>query len=337
MNSETFAKPDGLTRRSLLSAGAALAVAAAMNRPRAANAADLSFAAALGWTNYDSGRHMVNGYKDAVAKLGGNLTISDAGYDVKKQADQIASFVAAKPAAIFITPADPAGISPAVQAAVASGIPVFLADSYVPNATVTSVAMSNNFGLGYYTGDFIAKRLNGKGKIAAVVLPVNETWDERTLGLKAALLRYPDVQIAAEYSFANASGVTPRQAVDSLLTGHADLDAVWCGWDGAATEGALAIKAAGRPNVFTTGIDGGRQAFEYIKSGSPMVLTMAQSFYEMAYMNVLYAHEKLAGREAPRFIITATYPVTKDKLPGALPDNYDQPGEADKLGWQRVL
>jgi ribose transport system substrate-binding protein len=70
-----------------------------------------------------------------------------------------------------------------------------------------------------------------------------------------------------------------------------------------------------------------------------MVLTMAQSFYEMAYMNVLYAHEKIAGREAPRFIITATYPVTQDKLTSLpeIPDNYDQPGEADKLGWQRVL
>ena len=161
----------------------------------------------------------------------------------------------------------------------------------------------------------------------------------RTLGLKAALRLYPDVKLAAEFSFANASGMTPRQAVDSLLTGHQDLDAVWCGWDGAATEGALAIKAAGRSKMFITGIDGGRQAFEYIKSGSPMVLTMAQSFYEMAYMNVLYAHEKIAGREAPRFIITATYPVTQDKLTSLpeIPDNYDQPGEADKLGWQRVL
>jgi ribose transport system substrate-binding protein len=326
----------GLTRRGLLGAGATLALASFLGRPRSARAADVKFCAALGWTNYDSGRHMVNGYKDAVAKLGGSLTIADAGYDVKKQADQIGSFVASKADAIFITPADPAGISPAVRAAVESGIPVFLADSYVPNVTVASVAMSNNFGLGSYTGEFICKRLNGKGNIAAVILPVNETWDERSLGMRAAVQRYPDVKIVAEVSFANASGRTPRQVVDSLLTAHDDLDAIWCGWDGAAIEGALAIRAANR-KIITTGIDGGRQAFEYIKSGSPMVLSMAQSFYEMAYMNVLYAHEKLAGREAPRFIISSTYAVTQDKLGKELPDNYDQPGEADKLGWQRAL
>jgi ribose transport system substrate-binding protein len=282
---------------------------------------------------------MVNGYKDAVARLGGSVTIADANYDVKKQSDQIASFVASKPDAIFIAPADPAGISPAVRAAVESGIPVFLADSYVPNATVTSVAMSNNFGMGAYTADYICKRLNGKGRIGAVIIPVNETWGERAQGMRYAVQRYPDMRIVSEVSFANASGRTPRQVVDSLLTANGDLDAIWCGWDGAAIEGALAIRAANR-KMITTGIDGGRQAFEYIKSGSPMVLSMAQSFYEMGYLNVLYAHEKLAGREAPRIVITPVYPVTQDVLQKAgatLPDSYDQPGEADKLGWQRVL
>lgn len=66
-------------------------------------------------------------------------------------------------------------------------------------------------------------------------------------------------------------------------------------------------------------------------------MTLAQSFYEMAYMNAFYAHEVIAGRKAPRFIITPAYAVTKESLNGAIPDNYDQPGEASKLGWTRVL
>lgn len=330
-----------MTRRGMLSVGAASAVAASIGLPRAAMAKpakDLRFGAALGWTVWESGRHIVTGYKDAVARLGGTLTIADANYDVKKQADQIASFVASKMDAIFITPADPAAIAPAVRAAVAAGVPVFLADSHVPNATANSVAMSNNFGLGAHGAQYIATRLKGKGTVALVSLPSNETWDLRTLGAKSVFMRYPDIKIVYEIAFALGGSTTPRQVVDNILTANSQLDAIWCAWDGAASEGTLAIKAAKR-DVFITGIDGGTQSFEYIKSGSPFAMTVAQSFYEYAYMNAFYAHELAAGRKVPRFVITPCYEVTKEVLTkvGKIPDNYDQPGVAETLGWKRVL
>ncbi|MBN9029504.1 MAG: carbohydrate-binding protein [Rhizobiales bacterium 63-7] len=329
-----------LTRRGLLSAAAATTVAAALARPEFswAQNAEKTFCASLGWTVWESGRHIVNGYKDAVERLGGKLTIADANYDVKKQADQILAFVEAKPAAIFITPADAAAISPAVQQAVASGIPIFVGDSYVPNVTVTSTAMSNNFGLGAHPAQYIADQLGGKGKVALVSLPSNESWDQRTLGAKSVFVRYPDIKIVSEIAFALGGSTTPRQVVDQILTANPELDAIWCAWDGAASEGTLAIRASGRP-VMITGIDGGQQSFEYIKADSPFKLTMAQSFYEMAYMNAFYAQEVAAGRQAPRFVITPSYAVTKaslDPLPN-IPDTYDMPGEAAKLGWARVL
>lgn len=329
-----------LTRRGLLSAGAAATVAATLMRPdfSFAQNADKTFCASLGWTVWESGRHIVNGYKDAVERLGGTLTIADANYDVKKQADQILAFVETRPTAIFITPADAAAISPAVQQAVASGIPIFIGDSYVPHATVTSTAMSNNFGLGAYPAEYIAATLGGKGKVALVSLPSNESWDQRTLGAKSVFVRFPEIEIVSEIAFALGGSTTPRQVVDQILTANPELDAIWCAWDGAASEGMLAIRAAGR-NTIITGIDGGQQSFEYIKADSPFKITMAQSFYEMAYMNAFFAHEVAAGRGAPRFIITPTYAVTKESLDplDTIPDNYDVPGEAAKLGWNRVL
>lgn len=340
-----------LTRRGLLTAGAAATVAAALGRPglawaqssaqsggAAVASGDMRFAASLGWTVWESGRHIVNGYKDAVERLGGQLTIADANYDIKKQADQILAFVESRPTAIFITPADAAAISPAVQQAVASGIPIFVGDSYVPGATVTSTAMSNNFGLGAYPAQYIVDSLGEKGKVALVSLPSNESWDQRTLGAKSVFIRYPEIEIVSETAFALGGSTTPRQVVDQILTANPELDAIWCAWDGAATEGTLAIRAAGR-DVIITGIDGGRQSFEYIAAGSPFKITMAQSFYEMAYMNAFYAFEVANGRDAPRFVITPSYAVTEESLAGMdeMPDTYDQPGEAAKLGWLRVL
>jgi ribose transport system substrate-binding protein len=327
-----------LSRRTMLSAGAALAVATYINRPRPARAKDYRFAAALGWTTYDSGRHVQNGYKDCVQALGGTLTLTDAGSDAKKQSDQIDALVSSKPDALFITPTDAAAIAPAVSRAIKAGLPVFAGDSMVPGVPVNSTVMSNNFGMGSYTADYIAKRLNGKGNVAAVTLPQNESWDQRTLGMQYAFSRYPDIKVVGTWAFAPTAATTPRQAVDNLLTAHGDLDAIWCAWDGASIEGALAVKAAHRPNVFLTGIDGGKQSFEYIKAGTPMVLSMAQSFYEMTYLDVLFAHQLLSGQSVPRLVISPVYAITKEMLTGdTLPDDYDVPGHADKLGWKRAL
>jgi ribose transport system substrate-binding protein len=318
-------------------AAAALGATALGGRAFAQGVANPKFAVALGWTTYDSGRHLQDGFAAAVAELGGELNQTDAGFDAKTQSDQIDSLISTKPDALFITPADAVAIAPAVQRAIAAGIPVFCADSAIPGVAVNTTAMSNNFGMGEYSAEFICKALDGKGKIARVLLPQNESWDQRTLGMEWALRRYPDVTIAADWAFALAGNVTPRQAVDNILTANPDIDAVWCAWDGAAVEGTLAARAAGRDDLIITGIDGGSQAFNYIASGTPLKLSMAQSFYTMAYLNVLYAHEFLAGRKTPRLVITPTYAVTAEMLENDLPDDFDVPGRAGELGWTRAV
>jgi ribose transport system substrate-binding protein len=325
-----------LPRRVLIGAGAAL-LAANYLKIRPARAADYNFACALGWTTYDSGRHVQDGFVAAAKLLGGKLNTTDAGFDPKKQSDQIDSLVASKPDALFVSPADAVAIAPAVQRAVNAKIPVFCVDSMVPGVPVVMTAMANNFGMGTYSADYIAKALKGKGKIARVLLPQNESWDQRTLGMEWGLREYPDIKIVADWPFALAGNVTPRQAVDNILTAHQDLDAIWCAWDGAAAAGALAARAANRPNLILTGIDGGTQAFSYIAGGSALKLSMAQSFYEEAFLALYYAHELLAGRKAPRLVIAPVYAVTKDMLKNGIPDNYDVPGEAAKLGWTRAL
>lgn len=331
----------GLTRRHMLSSATALAVAGYLGRPRPARAKDYKFAVALGWTTYESGRHLQHGYVDSIAKLGGIATVTDAAFDPKKQSDQIDSLISGKPDALFVSPADDAAIAPAIKRALDAGIPVFVSDSLVPGTAVTNSVLSDNFGMGYYTADWMAKKLGGKGNVATVSLPQNESWDERTLGMQLAFSRYPDIKVLSNWAYAMAGSVTPRQAVDNVLTQHADVNAIWCAWDGAGVEGALAVKAAHRDNVFLTSIDGGKQTFEYLKANSPLKLSLAQSFYEMCYLNVFYAHELLAGRKLPRMVISPVYAVTAETLSKgdlATYDTYDQPGVATKdLGWTRVL
>jgi ribose transport system substrate-binding protein len=329
-----------LTRRVLLSGATALAVATYLGRPRPARADSYKFGISMGWTGGESGRHFQYAYSDSLAKLGGTATITDAGWDPRKQTAQIDAMVAANVDAILLTSSSAAGIAPAVQRALAAGIPVFASDSLIAGTPVTSTCLSDNFGMGTYTADWIAKKLGGKGKVATISLPQNETWDERTLGAKFAFSRYPGIKIVANWSFALAGGATPGDAVGTILSQNPDLDAVWCAWDGAGVAGADEAKKAGRNNVIFTSIDGGSQTFTYLKSGTGLKLSMAQSFYEMAYLNVLYAHQLLAGQKVPRLVVAPVYAVTPDMLTKesmSVYDTYDQPGADQVLGWTRVL
>jgi len=304
------------------------------------------YCVALGWQENESGQRQTVGYEDAFRDFGiseDKVLWSNANYDPKLQSEQIDAFIKMNPKALFITPSDPAGITQAVKRATDAGIPVFVADAIIAGAPAVTSICSNDFGMGTWSMKWIIDQIGGKGKVAVIDLPSNEAWDLRGQGARYILSQYPDVEVVAEWSWDSTGVVTPRQAVENMLTANpeaGDLDAIWCAWDGAAMEGALAIKDAGRADeIITTGIDGGEYAFEIMKDDGVFALTMAQSIYYMSYNSVRYAKDYLDGKQVPRFIIAPVYAATQNILKAAPGDafNYDIPGVADSYGWVPVL
>lgn len=304
------------------------------------------YAVSLGWQENESGQRFTKGYEDAFEAnmvKDNQVIYSNANYDPKLQSEQIDAFIKMKPKALFITPSDPAGITQAVKRAIDAGIPVFVADGIIAGAAATTSITSNDFGMGIWSMRWLINKIGGKGKVALIDLPNNEAWDLRGQGARYELSQHPEVEVVAEWSYDATGAVSPRQAVENMLTAHpkGDLDGIWSAWDGAAMEGALAIKAAGREGeIVTTGIDGGEYAFSVMKRDGVFGLTMAQSTYYMAYNSVNYAFKFLNdGVQVPRFIIAPVYAVTPEELKSA-PANayeYDIPGRAADLGWEPVL
>ncbi len=302
------------------------------------------FCVSLGWEENESGQRQRKGFEDGFKVFGGEVVFANAKYSAKRQSEQIDAFIKTKPRAIFVTPSDPAGIIQACKRVVEAGIPLFVGDATIAGVPATTSICSSDFRMGEWTMDYIAKRLGGKGRIAMVDLPHNEAWDLRGQGAMAALRKYPGIQRVAKFSYDSEGSVTPRQAIDNMLTANppGKLDAIWCAWDGAAQEGAAAIEAAGRADeIFTTGIDGGKHAFSVIRSGGPFKMTMAQSIYYMSFMDVWYAYRHLKGQQVPRLIISPVYAVDKETLDKLPPDKkaeeYDVPGKAHEFGWTPVL
>jgi ribose transport system substrate-binding protein len=315
-------------------------------------AKDFKFAVSQGWLDNDSGQNMNKGYKQGFKEFFGDQALKDAvfvnsNYDTKLQSEQIGAFIKMKPDALFVTASEAAAITPAVKRAIEAGIPVFSGDSLIAGTMCTTSVLSNNFGMGILTAEYIAKRLKGKGKVGVIGLPANETWDHREQGMDWIFkTEYPGIQVVSRWNYDPAGAVTPRQGIDNMLAanpGKGSLDAIWCAWDGAAMEGALAIKSAGREKeVITTGIDGGTRAFEFIKGdATAMKFTAGQSMWLMAYMSVYYASEHLKGRKVPRLVVSPVYAITDAELKNVdiktYGDTYDHPGNANKLGWKRSL
>jgi ribose transport system substrate-binding protein len=299
-------------------------------------------AVSLGWQENESGQRFTQGYEAAFKELGWKYTISNANYDPKLQSEQIDAFIKLNPKALFVTCSDPVGITQAVQRAIDAGIPVFTSDCNIAGVKQITSLASNNYGMGMYTMRYIAEKLGGKGKVGMIGLPNNETWDLRELGARYVLKNYPGIEVVY-WPYDSTGAVTPRQAIENMMTANPDVAAIWSAWDGAAMEGALAAQQAGKDNVIFTGIDGGQRAFEQIQTGGPFKLTMAQSIYWMSYMAGKYANDYLQGKKVPRYVVAPVYAATKEVLDavpaeaGVPAYDYDIPGNEVPLDWVPVL
>jgi len=302
-------------------------------------ASERKFVFSTPFSGQDSFTGQIGGLNAGIEQFGGELTIVDGGFDLKKQNDQIAASAASKPDAMIVLAVDPVGCSKAVDAA-AKQVPMFLMDSLVPNAQFVCAGFHNNYGMGQQTMEYTAKRLGGKGKIAVMELPINEAWGARDIGRENVLKKYPDIEVVARWAFDPTGKTTPRSAADGFLAAHDDLDAIWCAWDNAAMEASLAILAAGRADkIFTTGTDGGKAAFEVMASGGPFQFTCAQSFFAQAFDLVSFAHDHLDGKPVPRVAINPVVNVDVEMLQkaGDKAPEYDKVGGLEALGWTRNL
>ena len=295
-----------------------------------------NIAVSLGWTENEAGQRWQLGFEESIAEMGGNVTFANASYDVRLQAEQIETFIQSQPDALIVVPAEPLGVSESIQRATAAGIPVFIADNFVPNTSPVVWVSFDAFSIGAWTMDVLAQEMGGTGRIGIITLRPNEFWNLRTLGALHTLeTYYPDIEIVTTWDWDPTGVITPRMAIENMLTEFPtpdDINAIWCAWDGAAFEGLLATAAAGRTDILFTGSDGGEHAQEllltnpqFVASASPMI------FYE-AYLLTKFMHEYLDGNDVPRVVIVPSIQLTGESLSNAtVPEgwelaDFDRPG-----------
>ena len=126
------------------------------------------------------------------------VRLASANDDNASQLSQINYFIDQGVSLLIVSPNQVNAISPALERAQQKGIPVILVDRKTQSKKYTAFIGCDNYLLGKLVGDYIAQRLNGKGRIVEIRgLDDSSPAIDRHRGFVDALNAYPDLQIVA--------------------------------------------------------------------------------------------------------------------------------------------
>ncbi len=220
-------------------------------------------------------RELEAGLKEAAAKNNFELIIQSGDKDLSKQQSQIDNFLVQKVDAIIVCPTDTKGIAPAIERANAANIPVFTADIAAGGGKIVSHIASDNTAGGKLAAEYIAKLLNGEGKVGIIGQPEVQSVVDRETGFKEEIAKSPKITLVPTL---NGNGVRDRalKAADDLLQGNLDLKAVFCINDETALGALSAAEARGLKDLIIVGYDAAPEAIEKIRKGTALKADVAQ-------------------------------------------------------------
>ena len=128
-----------------------------------------------------------------------NIIIRTVKDDTQKQIEDIQWLIEQKVDLLIISPNESKALTPIIQKAYGSGIPVILVDRKIDTEDYTAYVGADNYQIGKEVGLYAAGILNGRGNIVEIRGWNGSTSDtERHAGFIDGLKNYPEVQIIAE-------------------------------------------------------------------------------------------------------------------------------------------
>ncbi|MCC6344733.1 MAG: substrate-binding domain-containing protein [Bryobacterales bacterium] len=207
--------------------------------------------------------------------------IGDETFDPKLQVENFKRIAAMKPAGIMVSPADPALIGPAIDAAIAAGTPVITVDSDAPESKRLFFVGTNNFEAGQLGGRTAAKELNGKGNVVAILTASQQNMQNRLQGYRSIFEGYPQIKIVEVVDMKGDPKLAFDKAMD--LVDKADAFISMDGQSG--KEVAEVLKRKNAKGKVVIAMDTLAPTLEAIESGF-ITATIAQKPFSMGYVGL---------------------------------------------------
>jgi len=188
--------------------------------------------------------------------------------NIDQQVSILEDQITRKVAALAVAPTGSAEVIPVLDRARAAGIPVVIFDTDLNWPSKLSYVGSDNRRAGHIAGEYIARILGGKGKVAVIrgILGVT-THEDRLAGFQEAIRSAPGVDCVAVQP-ANSERALAMSVMENLLTRYPDLRAVFAANDQMALGAVEAIAARNLTGkIAVVGIDATWEAVRAVQAG----------------------------------------------------------------------
>jgi ribose transport system substrate-binding protein len=233
--------------------------------------------------------------------VGLNLITVDAQNDPAKQIAGVEDLIQKRVPVILLNPTDSDAVANVVKEATAADIKVISLDRAVNGAAVSAHIASDNAAGGRMAGEFLLKKLGGKGNLVELEgIPGSSAARERGQGFDAAIAGQPGVKLIARQpaNFDRAQGLS---VLENILQENKNIQGVFAQNDEMALGAARALAAAGLKNVAIVGFDATPDAVAAVKAGE-LAATVQQKPALIGKMGVDAAKLLIEGKPVDRNI-----------------------------------
>ena len=255
--------------------------------------------------------------KDSVSvsleEQGDRILVRDAVKDAGTQAEQIQEMIDAGAEAVFLIPADPAGITPALESLKEAEIPVINLDIRVQDAGLTDAFIgADNYSAGAYCAEDLIRRMPDGGTVGIIECTGNSSVAERINGFEESI-QNAGFEIKGRINTAPDDEAGLKRELLSMLDDEQPLDALMCGDDRMALIVMEALRTSARSDIIVYSVGGspavksalketdsalaGIGALSPINMGKTAVKTASALLADGAYEPEIYVETFFIDRE----------------------------------------
>jgi ribose transport system substrate-binding protein len=244
-----------------------------------------------------------DGAQAQATAVGIKLITVDAQNDAAKQIAGVEDLIQKKVPVILLNPTDSDAVANVVKEATAAGIKVISLDRAVNGAAVSSHIASDNAAGGRMAGEFLLKKLGGKGNLVELEgIPGSSAARERGEGFASAIAGQAGLKLVAQQpaNFDRAQGLS---VMENILQGGKDIQGVFAQNDEMALGAQRALEESGLKNVAIVGFDATPDAVAAVKAGK-LAATVQQKPELIGKVGVDAAKQLIDGKP-----VAASIPV----------------------------
>jgi ribose transport system substrate-binding protein len=208
-------------------------------------------------------------------------------YDAQGEVPAFRQAVAAKPAGILVSPADPKLMGPEIDKAIEAGIPVVTVDSDAPDSKRLFYVGTNNYQAGQLGAQVAIEKTNGKGNFMVFTMPGQANLDERLDGYRKAFAAHPAMKIVQVVDIHGQPTAAFDAASSSLAKKGADkIDGYLCLEASAGKEVAQVMRNYSMKDRVIIAMDTDQETLDAIRDGI-IAATISQKPSSMTYVGAM--------------------------------------------------